>query len=389
MYIKTKLYFSKKYFTMNNMNQQESINKFSLHNFKVYADDFHKYEYQNQLKIKSLGWNGRELEIIPLYELMKLKIIPNGDLRNLKPFDIIYFDDNTAYFSYLIAPLKVKEKMKVELENTDDQFKQFLLSYGLIAFEFDCTGETSCIPPEGLEAIEKHGIHFFDTIIEEINDVEGIIVDYMYIKNNFDNLKNEATIIGEPYEYDKIAFLWLNNSHKLALNDASDEQLENMKNAQIIIPMKISKKEMNFVQLVDSLIKHLPDIRVDPYLHSFNLYEKKEMKANNTILPNKKEVRKDEEKKKLPNFKLMKKEELIQFIQVQNSKIEELEITLYHKTNDLNQITEQYKEIKSKTSNFERDSIYLKRNVDQGIDNMRQLLSKFENELDKIKPQYC
>ena len=363
-----------------------SVQKSSLHDFSVYNSDFHNHDYQ--INMRSVGWNSRVLEIIPLYKLKELGIIPNGDLLNLKPFDIVSFDDNRAYDSYLITPLKLKEKMNVKLENTEEQLKQFLLRYGLIPFEFDCSGETACIPPEGLEAIEKHGMHFFDNIIGEINDVEGIIVDHMYIKDNFDNLRNEATIIGEPFEYDKICFLWLNNSHKLVLNDASDSQLENMRNARIIIPMMKSKDQMNVVQLVYSIMKNLPDTRADPYLPSFDLYEKN-IVMNDSILLNKKEVSKVGEKKKLPNFKSMKKDELIRLLEEKYSKIDELEKTLFHRKNDLNQITKQYKEMKLKSSNFENDSIYLKRNVGQGIDNMRQLMGKFENELNKIKPQYC
>ena len=44
-------------------------NRSVIHDFNVYEDEFHKH--QNQLKIKSVGWNGREIEIIPLYQLMK------------------------------------------------------------------------------------------------------------------------------------------------------------------------------------------------------------------------------------------------------------------------------------------------------------------------------
>ena len=367
-----------------------SNEKSNLHDFQVYADDFNKHK--DQMNMKSMGWNSRALEIIPLYKLRELGIVPNGDLLNLKPFDVVYFDDNRAYESYLVVPLKLKEKMNVEINDTTLYFKELLLSYGLIPFEFDCAGETACSPPEGLEAIEKHGEHFFDIIIEELDDVEGIIVDHMYIKNNFHNLRNKAQIIGEPYEYDKIAFLWIKDSYQLTLSDASDEQLENMKNAQIIIPFgaaQSSKKYPTVEQLLEPIMENLPDTRADPYLHSFTLYEKKEMNANNTILPNEKEVKKDEGKKKPPNFKSMKKDELVQLLQEKCSKIKELETTLFHTTNDLKQITEQYKEMKSKSSNFENDSIYLKRNVGQGIDNMRQLMGKIEIELNQIKPQYC
>ena len=68
-----------------------SSNKGVIHDFNVYEDDFHTHE--NQIKIKSVGWNGREIEIIPMYELMKKEIGPNGDLMKLKVFDIVRFED--------------------------------------------------------------------------------------------------------------------------------------------------------------------------------------------------------------------------------------------------------------------------------------------------------
>ena len=36
--------------------------KSMIHDFNVYEDEFHKH--QHHLKIKSVGWNGREIEII-------------------------------------------------------------------------------------------------------------------------------------------------------------------------------------------------------------------------------------------------------------------------------------------------------------------------------------
>lgn len=351
-------------------------NKSVIHDFNVYEDEFHKH--QHQLKIKSVGWNGREIEIIPLYQLMKFGIIPNPDLMNLKPFDIIRFEENRAYDSYLIVPLKVKNKFEVELENIDETLKKFLLSYGIIEFEFDCSGETACIPPEGIEAIEKHDMYYFDNIIE-MEDVEGIIVDYMYIKDNFDKFENSVNIIGDPFEYDKIAFIWITSEYKLTLNDASDEQIDGMKNSKIIIPMMETKDQMNAVQLVYSIMKNLPEYRLDSYPHSYDLYEKNNVNVNNV----------NKNKAKLPNFKSMKKDELIKLLTEKYSKIDELETSLFHTKNDLNKINGQFKKLKAENCENERDSRYLNNNVSNSVDNMRQLINKFENELNKIKPEFC
>lgn len=353
-----------------------SNNKCVIHDLNVYEDEFHKH--QNQVKIKSVGWNGREIEIIPLYQLMKFGIIPNPDLTNLKPFDIIRFEENRAFDSYLIVPLKVKNKFEVELENIDENFKKFLLSYGIIEFEFDCSGETACIPPEGIEAIEKNDIHYFDNIIE-MEDTEGIIVDYMYIKDNFDKFENSINIIGDPFEYDKIAFIWITSEYKLTLNDASDDQIDGMKNNKIIIPMMKRKEQMNAVQLVYSIMKNLPENRLDSYPHSFDLYESNA--AN--------EIKESNKKVKLPNFKSMKKDDLIKLVHEKITKIDELETSLFHTKNDLNKINGLYKKIKADNCENERDSRYLNNNVSKGIDNMRQLIDKFQNELNKIKPEWC
>ncbi len=347
-----------------------SINKSVIHDFNVYEDDFHKH--QHQLKIKSVGWNGREIEIIPLYQLMKFEIIPNPDLMNLKPFDIIRFEENRAFDSYLIVPLKVKNKLKVEIENIDEKLKKFLLSYGIIEFEFDCSGETACIPPEGIEAIEKHDIHYFD-IIQEMEDTEGIIVDYMYIKYNFDKFENSVNIIGDPFEYDKIAFIWITNEYKLTLNDASDEQSDKMKDSKIIIPMMEKKDQMNAVQLICSILKNLPDERQDSYPNSFDLYLEKEKNTKKTNL-------------KSPNLNSKKKDDLIKIIHEKDDTITELETRIFHLTNDLNKISKKYKEIKEKNSENEIDSNFLNNKVSKSISNLKQYLSKFEIELNKISP---
>ena len=338
----------------------------AIYDFSVYEDVFH--EQKGQLKTTSVGWNGRKLEIIPLFQLLKHNIIPIGDLMNLKPFDIIRFDENRAFGSYLIVPLKVTKNIEVELNDIDENLKKILLSYGIIEFEFDCSGETSCLPPEGIEAIEKHGIHYFD-IIKEMEDVHGIVVDYKYMKSNFDTYKESIETIGCSFEYHKIPFIWITNEYKLTLNDASDEQIKQMEGSNIIL---WSSKEMNAVQLVSSILG-LPDSRTDCYPDSFDLYEKNKSNVMNEI-----------KKSKLPNFKSMKKDDLITLLIEKYSKIDELETSLIQMKNNLHKITGQYKNIKSENSDNERDSKYLNNTVSIGVKSLRQLLAKCENQLKMI-----
>ena len=156
-----------------------------------------------------------------------------------------------------------------------------------------------------------------------------------------------------------------------------------MKDSKIIIPMMEIKDQMNTVQLVYSIMKNLPEKRLDSYPHSFDLYEKN---VTNQINVMNNETKK---KIKLPNFKSMKKDELIKLLTEKYSKIDELETSLFHTKNDLNKMNSQYKKLKADNCENERDSKYLNNNVSKGIDNMRQLINKFENELNKIKPEFC
>lgn len=339
-----------------------------IHDFNKYENEF--YEQEGQLKTTSVGWNGRELDIIPLFQLSKHNIIPIGDLMNLKPFDIIRFDENRAFGSYLIVPLKVTKNIEVELNDIDENLKKILLSYGIIKFEFDCSGETSCLPPEGIEAIEKHGIHYFD-IIKEMEDVHGIVVDYKYMKSNFDTYKESIETIGCSFEYHKIPFIWITNEYKLTLNNATDDQIKQMEFSNIILG---SSKEMNAVQLVSSIFD-FADRRTDSYPDSFDLYEKNKSNVMNEI-----------KKSKLPNFKSMKKDDLITLLIEKYSKIDELETSLIQMKNNLHKITGQYKNIKSENSDNERDSKYLNNTVSKGVKSLRQLLAKCENQLNMIDP---
>ena len=129
-------------------------------------------------------------------------------------------------------------------------------------------------------------------------------------------------------------------------------------------------------------MKNLPDSRTNSYPHSFDLYESS---VTNQIY-GKNETKK---KVKLPNFKSIKKDDLIKLLEQKCTKIDELETTVFHLKNDLNKITGQYKKLKADNCENERDSKYLNNTVSNGIDNMRQLMSKIENELSKIKPEFC
>ena len=352
-----------------------------IHNFNVYEEDFHNHQYN--INIKGVGWNGREIDIIPLYNLMKF--IPNDNLMNLKPFDIIHFDDNRAYDSYLIVPLRVKNIFNIELTNIEPNLKNLVLSYGIIEFIFDCAGENACIPPEGIEAIEKYDIHFFDCV-KEMEDVEGIIIDHMYIKNNFNKVfSNQVEMIGEPFEYDQIGFIWIVNEYKLTLNDARNDDINSMKNCSIIIPMMKTIEQMNCVQLIYSVIKNLPEHREEPYKNSIKLLNEEN---NENIFFNKNDINRHIS---TSTSKLIskKKDKLIEMIINYENKIHNLEIELsYLKTDNELNITN-YKKLKEINIEHKSDSNFLKNTVSIGMDNIKQYLSKIENEINKIKPDYC
>jgi len=348
----------------------------NIHYFNVYEEDYHNHK--NNIKIKAVGWNGREIDIIPLYNLMKF--IPNGDLMNLKPFDIVQFDDNRAYDSYLIVPLRVKNIFNVEINDIEPKLKNFVLSYGIIEFIFDCGGENACIPPEGIEAIEKYDIHFFDCI-KEMEDVEGIIIDHMYIKNNFTKVfSNQVEMIGEPFEYDQIGFIWIVNEYKLTLNDVRIDDINSMKNCSIIIPMMKTIEQMNCVQLIYSVIKNLPEHRDEPYKNSIKLFNKENNENNE-----------NKTKRHISKSKLLskKKDQLIEMIINYEIKIHNLEIELSYLKSDNELNITNYKTLKEINIEHKSDSKFLKNTVSNGMDNIKQYLGKIENEINKIKPDYC
>ena len=150
-----------------------------------------------------------------------------------------------------------------------------------------------------------------------------------------------------------------------------DDKIKQMERSNIIL---WSSKEMNAVQLVSSIFD-FADRRTDSYPDSFDLYEKNKSNVMNEI-----------KKSKLPNFKSMKKDDLITLLIEKYSKIDELETSLIKMKNNLHKITGQYKNIKSENSDNERDSKYLNNTVSKGVKSLRQLLAKCENQLNLIDP---
>ena len=105
----------------------------NIHDFEAFIDEFQSLE--DEMVVDAVGWNGRNISIIPLYNLLLHDICPKAELMKLKQFDVIQFEETNIYESYLIVPLKVKQKYEVCLNNVDNTLKDFLLSYGLIKFE--------------------------------------------------------------------------------------------------------------------------------------------------------------------------------------------------------------------------------------------------------------
>ena len=76
-----------------------------------------------------------------------------------------------------------------------------------------------------------------------------------------------------------------------------------------------------------------------------------------------------------------KKDKLIEMIINYENKIHNLEIELSHLKTD--------NELKKINIEHKSDSDFLKNTVSIGMDNIKQYLSKIENEINKIKPDYC
>ena len=96
----------------------------NIHDFEAFIDNFQAVK--DEMVVDAVGWNGRNISIIPLYNLLLSNICPKAELMKLKPFDVIQFEETNIYESYLIVPLKVKQKYEVGLTNVDNTLKDFL-----------------------------------------------------------------------------------------------------------------------------------------------------------------------------------------------------------------------------------------------------------------------
>ena len=221
-----------------------------IHDFEAFIDDFQAVE--DEIKIEAIGWNGRNISIIPLYNLLLHDICPKAELMKLKPFDVIQFEETNIHESYLIVPLKVKQKYEVCLNNVENTLKIFLLSYGLIKFEFNSEDGNAYLPPESLDIIEKgvNGGHTYFKDLYNFDRYNGIIVDHYFIKKNFTKIFNKNfNICGNIDSYEQIAFLNGVNKVSLILNDADEEQINSMKNEKCKLLIKNSDIFTNIMNI--------------------------------------------------------------------------------------------------------------------------------------------
>lgn len=342
----------------------------NIHDFEAFIDEFQSVE--DEMVVEAIGWNGRNISIIPLYNLLLHDICPKAELMKLKPFDVIQFEETNIYESYLIVPLKVKQKYEVCLTNVDNTLKDFLLSYGLIKFEVTSTDGNAYLPPESLDIIEKgvNGGHTYFKDLYNFDRYNGIIVDHYFIKKNFTKMFNKLfNFFGNIDSYEQIAFLNGVNKVSLSLNDADEEQINSMKNEKCKLLIKNSVCFTNIIKDDHSL----NDLRKNSYPNSFNLidfkknnehHQKSELTKSNEI---KKRV--DDEKPKSPstisdrfsvyhlehkhksnNLQSKKKDDLIKMIHDKDEQLNELEVQLFHLKNDVQELNDKYKALKEQNN---------------------------------------
>ncbi len=158
-----------------------------------------------------------------------------------------------------------------------------------------------------------------------------------------------------------------------------------MKNCSIIIPMMKTIEQMNCVQLIYSVIKNLPEHRDEPYKNSIKLFNE----ANNENNENNENKTKRHISKSKSKLSSKKKDQLIEMIINYENKIHNLEIELSYLKSDNELNITNYKTLKEINIEHKSDSKFLKNTVSNGMDNIKQYLGKIENEINKIKPDYC
>ena len=197
-----------------------------IHDFEAFIDEFQSVE--DDIKMDAIGWNGRKITIIPLYNFILHNVCPKAELMKLKPFDVIQFEETNIYESYLIV--FQKKKICATMLIT--------LCYGLIKFEVTSTDGNAYLPPESLDIVEKgvNGGHKYFKDLYNCDRFNGIIVDHFFISKNFNKLfDNNFSEVGNNSEFKQIALLRGVDKITLIINDADDEQIESMDNCEILI----------------------------------------------------------------------------------------------------------------------------------------------------------
>lgn len=279
--------------------------------------DFHDYDVINQVeKIESVGWNGSCIKTLPFYELFNKTRLGIDELKKLKLYDLLKLDSDNYFESYLVIPFKVKNEFNVKFnKELSDDNKQFLLNYTLLKC-YDDDDKYLYIPPEGIPAIEKNGVHFFDNIIKRNIYILGIIVDNYYLKQFEKFQKKINDLSNETFNHERLLIIQFND-HSLYLTD-SHEELDNIfKKKKILIPSMKPSDQMNNVQLIENVIKILPKNRPSPYQKGVSL-------KLNSIKNDTKEVKNLSKKKE---DLIQENEDLKKQIKILKLQIQDLEST--------------------------------------------------------------
>lgn len=231
--------------------------------------DFSQYNLAEQVKkTDCVGWNGSSIKTYPFYELFNNTRLSLEELKKLKLYDIILFDKENYFETYLVIPLKVSSQYVVEFKKEiNEDNKQFLLNFSLLKC-VDDNDKYLFIPPEGIPAIEKNGIHFFDAILEYNEMIQGIIMDNYYLKQ-FEHFQRSVQDVSN-FEFERLLIIKF-SEHNLCLTDSHDELNTLFNKKKILIPSIKSSDKMNNIQIIDNIIKGLPKNRPTPYQKGMSL----------------------------------------------------------------------------------------------------------------------
>ena len=246
------------------MNKQSHYHDFSI-------NAIHKDEL---LFKNALGWNGSNIDVVPFYALFNQAKLSFSTLKNIKLYDSVCLNKETHDY-YLVIPFKVKHTINIEFkDDLDESIQQYLLNYALL--KFICIEHSLFICPEAIPAIEKNDFHFFDSLLDLIEDLQGIIIDHYYLKNfdTFDRLIDDSS---ETFDCERIAYICFRNKYTLTIDNSNKELRSKFsKKTKVILPCMERCKQMNNIQYIESIIKKLPKKRPDPYKGGLSV------KANNS-----------------------------------------------------------------------------------------------------------